>query len=84
MLIFLCYGLEITYDKCRENIVSNLHNTTNPYNKVRANYWLPPTPISSPTFETISALLNYQKTDYLFYLHGSDGQIYYGKNRGTQ
>ena len=75
--VSLCYGLKITYDKCRAAIVPNLNNRDNLYN-TRANTGLTPTPISSPTQATLWALLRYKKSDYLFYLHGSDGQIYYG------
>ena len=75
--VSLCYGLKITYDKCRAAIVPNLNNRENLYN-TRANTGLTPTPISSPTQATLWALLRYKKSDYLFYLHGSDGQIYYG------
>ncbi|MBR6906955.1 endolytic transglycosylase MltG [bacterium] len=49
---------------------SNLYNT-------RQNYGLTPTPISSPTSETINALLNYQKTSAIYYLHDGDGIIHY-------
>ena len=76
--VTLCYNLKITYDKCRENILPHLNDASNPYN-TRANYGLMPTPISSPSVETLSALLTYKKTDYLFYLHSASGQIYYGK-----
>jgi len=36
-----------------------------------------PTPISSPTDETVAALLNYKKTSSIFYLHDAQGVIHY-------
>ncbi len=75
--VTLCYGLKITYDQCRKNILPNLNDATNPYN-TRANYGLMPTPISSPSVETLSALLNFEKTGALYYLHDAQGEIHYG------
>lgn len=75
--VTLCYGLKVTYDQCRQNILPNLNDTTNLYN-TRANYGLMPTPISSPTAETLSALLNFEKTGALYYLHDIEGKIHYG------
>lgn len=74
--VTLCYGLWLVYNKCRENINSNLDDANNLYN-TRQNYWLTPTPISSPTAETINALLNYKKTSAIYYLHDGDGVIHY-------
>ena len=74
--VSLCYGLKLTYNKCRENLNKNLNDASNLYN-TRQNYWLTPTPISSPTVETINSLLNYKKTSAIFYLHDSDGIIHY-------
>lgn len=41
---------------------------------------LPPTPIGNPGLLAISAVLNPTKSDYLFYITGSDGNFYYAKN----
>ena len=77
--ITLCYGEKITYSECTPNfIVQHLTDKNNPYN-TRARAWLPPTPISSPTFSSIMGVLKYNKTDYLFYLHSPNWKIYYGK-----
>lgn len=77
--ITLCYGLEITYDKCLKNIHhTNLRDKANPYN-TRENSGLPPTPICSPTLESVQAVLKHIKTDYLYYLHDNTGGIHYGK-----
>jgi UPF0755 protein len=40
---------------------------------------LPPTPISNPGKESLSAALSPQKTQYLYYLTGRDGKFYYAK-----
>ena len=75
--ITLCYGLKITYDQCRQNILQNLNDANNPYN-TRQLYGLMPTPISSPSVETFSALLHFEKTWALYYLHDTQGEIHYG------
>ncbi len=78
--ITLCYGLKLTYDKCTPSvIVDNLKDSSNLYN-TRAKAWLPPTPISSPTLSSILAVLQYNKTDNLFYLHSPSWKIYYGRS----
>ncbi|HCB51658.1 TPA: hypothetical protein DEP21_03730 [Patescibacteria group bacterium] len=35
--------------------------------------------MSNPAIGTIKAVLDYEKTDYLFYLHDSNGGIHYGR-----
>ncbi|MCX8035121.1 MAG: endolytic transglycosylase MltG [Candidatus Dojkabacteria bacterium] len=50
-----------------------------PYN-TRLNLGLPPTPISNPGLESIDAAVNPKKSDYYYYLHDSQGNIYYAKN----
>lgn len=77
--ITLCYWLQRPYAECTPNvIVKNLDDTSNVYN-TRANAWIPPQPISNPAVTTISAVLNYTNTDYLYYLHDNSGVIHYGK-----
>lgn len=76
--VTLCYGLKITYNKCRENINANLNDASNVYN-TRQNTWLMPTPISSPTADTLNALINYKKTNALYYLHDGNGTIHYAE-----
>lgn len=75
--VSLCYGLKLTYTSCRPAIVPNLSDKSNPYN-TRQNPGLPPSPISSPSSATLWALLNYQKTSALYYLHDKNGGIHYG------
>ena len=47
-----------------------------PYN-TRKYRGLPPTPIANPSISSIHAALYPKKTDYFYYLHGSDGEIHY-------
>jgi UPF0755 protein len=49
-----------------------------PYNTY-TNKGLPPGPINNPGFDSIHAALNPTKTDYLYFLTGNDGNMYYGK-----
>ena len=49
-----------------------------PYN-LRKYRGLPPGPIASPGLESIKAALHPETTDYLYYLHGTDGKIRYAK-----
>jgi UPF0755 protein len=74
--VTLCYWLKITYSKCRDNILANLDDANNLYN-TRQNRGLTPTPISSPTYDTINALINYRKTSALYYLHDEKWGIHY-------
>ena len=73
----ICYGYDITYNECTPKfIVEKLYDKSNPYN-TRQQSGLPPTPISNPSANTINAVLNFKKSDYIFYLHGTDGSIHY-------
>lgn len=77
--ITVCYGKWVTYDACTPAyIVQHLYEDTNPYNTRKVS-WLPPTPISNPSVVTIQWLLNYIKSDYVFYLHDAKGVIYPAK-----
>jgi UPF0755 protein len=49
-----------------------------PYN-VYINLGLPPTPISNPGLEAIDAALYPKETEYLYFLTGRDGKMYYAK-----
>ncbi len=50
-----------------------------PYN-TRKRAGLPPTPIASPSLNSIKSVLNPTKSNYLFYLHNDCGGIHYGRN----
>jgi len=43
------------------------------------NPGLPPGPIANPGLSSIKAAIYPEDSDYLFYLHGADGQIHYAK-----
>ncbi len=49
-----------------------------PYN-TRLYRDLPPGPIASPSLQSIKATISPIETSYLYYLHGSDGQIRYAE-----
>lgn len=49
-----------------------------PYNTYR-NAGLPPTPISNPGFEAISAALNPKQTNYYYYIHDSNGNVHFAE-----
>lgn len=77
--ISLCYGLHQSYKRCTPSIIArNIKDVSNKYN-TRQNTGLTPTPIGNPSFETINAVISYNKTKYLFYLHDSNGGIHYAE-----
>lgn len=53
-------------------------NVDSAYN-LRKYRGLPPGPIANPGLKSIEAALDPQPTDFLYYLHGTDGQIRYAK-----
>lgn len=78
--ITLCYGLEVPYETCTPRVIwTNIRDASNPYN-TRAVGWLPPTPISSVTSASISALLDATPSDFYYYLHDQQGQIHTARN----
>lgn len=53
-------------------------DSPSPYN-IRAKQGLPPGPIANPGLASIRATLKPETTEYLYYLHGIDGQIRYAR-----
>jgi UPF0755 protein len=49
-----------------------------PFNTYK-NTGLPPSPIASPGLSSLKAAYAPEKSDYWFYIHAPNGQIYYGK-----
>jgi len=49
-----------------------------PYNTYK-NTGLPPGPIANPGIEAITAVVYPKKTDYMFYLHDSKGNVHYAR-----
>ncbi len=41
---------------------------------------LPPTPINNPSTDSIEAVMSPTKSDYIFFLAGKDGVVYYATN----
>lgn len=77
--ITLCYGLKEPYETCKPNVIARkISDKSNVYN-TRQNYWMVPQPIANPSLDSILAVLNYKKTEYLYYLHDSSGSIHYGR-----
>lgn len=77
--ITLCYGLKTSYTNCTPAVIArNINDTNNKYN-TRTHRDLPPTPICSPTRESINAVMNPQSSEYLYYLHDMEGNIHYGR-----
>lgn len=78
--ITLCYGLKTGYDFCSPSIIGqNIRDTENIYN-TRVRNWLTPTPIANPSLSTFEALLEFKKTNNLYYLHDASGGIWYASD----
>lgn len=77
--ITLCYGLKEPYETCTPTVISSwIYDENNIFN-TRKHPWILPQSISNPASESFFAVLNYNKTDYLYYLHDNQGGIHYGK-----
>ncbi|OHB00550.1 MAG: hypothetical protein A3E94_02010 [Candidatus Zambryskibacteria bacterium RIFCSPHIGHO2_12_FULL_44_12b] len=63
-----------TYSLTRNDLA-----TDSPYNTY-TNTGLPPGPISSPGLDSLKAAIEPQESDYLYFLHDLDGNIYYAKD----
>lgn len=59
--------------------MADLTDSENPYNTY-THKGLPPTAISNPGLEALKAAADYEKTEYLFFLTGHDGEMYYAKD----
>jgi len=70
--VSLCYGLKMSYLDCTKSVIAeHIRDTDNKYN-TRKVKGITPTPIWNPTADTISWLVNFAKTEYMFYLHNKD------------
>jgi UPF0755 protein len=76
--ITVCYHYRLTSKECRF-AVSKYIKIKTPYN-TRTTLGLPPTPINNPSYTTIDNTLNSLESEYYYYLHDSNGKIYYWKN----
>lgn len=74
--ITVCYPYKLTANECKL-VISKYIWIKSDYN-TRFIIWLPPTPISNPSFETINATLNSKQTSYYYYLHDTTTwKVYY-------
>ena len=74
----VCYGYAKTQKQCSPSFIGSVIRDNNPYN-TRSKRWYTPTPISNVPLDTWDASLNPESSPYYYYLHGSDGQIHYGR-----
>ncbi|MDO4870835.1 MAG: endolytic transglycosylase MltG [Candidatus Saccharibacteria bacterium] len=73
-------GSDVTYQyACRRIGVENNLYINSPYN-TRQNKGLPPTPIASPSLESLLAVANPAKTNYLYFVAGDDEKTYFAEN----
>ena len=76
--ITTCYPYRLTSNQCKL-VISKYVKIKTDYN-TRIILWLPPTPINNPSFTTIDNTLNSQDSQYYYYLHDTNWQIYYWKD----
>jgi UPF0755 protein len=69
---FVYINGKTTFDLTRDDLA----DSSSPYNTY-THKGLPPTPISNPGLNSIEATLNPVKTNYLYFLTGHDGIMYY-------
>ncbi len=75
--ISLCYMFKQPYKLCTPSFIGqHVGDNTNPYN-TRQLKWMPPTPISNPSVNSVLAVLQPQETPYFFYLHDNKWLIHY-------
>ncbi|MBC7504016.1 endolytic transglycosylase MltG [Candidatus Gracilibacteria bacterium] len=75
----VCYGYAKTQKQCTPSFIGNIIQAKNPYN-TRNKLGYPPTPIANVPVSAWTAALNPETSPYYYYLHGSDGQIHYGRS----
>ena len=73
------YALDVPLNELREGeLAAQLRELDSPYNTY-LNNGLPPTPIGNPGRQALAAVLNPIETNYLYYLTGTDGGVYYAE-----
>lgn len=75
--ITACYAYELTSNECKMQL-SKYIAEKNEYN-TRTMVWLPKTPISNPSFDSLNSVINSKDTPYYYYLHDKDWQVHYAK-----
>ncbi len=73
-----CYVINQEREDSWENCEYNL-NYNDPYDTYQ-NYGLPPGPIVNPGEDAIAAVLNPNKTDYLYFVGDLEGKTYFAKD----
>jgi len=76
--ITLCYGLKQPYAVCTPSYIARYVSDKNNVYNTRQQWWMPPTAIANIPVSAIQAVLSYENSDYLYYLHDASGRIYYG------
>ncbi|MDD4409589.1 MAG: endolytic transglycosylase MltG [Candidatus Pacebacteria bacterium] len=71
----LIYFRSSDHPSVNDKNIDSLYNTYN-------HGGLPVGPISNPSLESIEAAIDYQESDYWFYLSASDGKTIFSKNYG--
>ncbi len=74
----VCYGYAKTQKQCTPSFIGSIIQDKNPYN-TRSKQWYTPTPISNVPLPAWNAALKPESSPYYYYLHGSDGEIHYGR-----
>lgn len=74
----VCYSYELTQKECTPTFIWNNIYKKSDYN-TRSKIWLPPTPISNFTDDTMDAVVSPKSSPYYYYLHDLSWNIYYGK-----
>src|SRR5262249_31121727 len=68
----------IAYAVGHKNVTAADTTVDSPYNTY-THAGLPPTPIGSVSLDALDAVYNPTPNDYLFFIGGSDGKVYYAK-----
>ena len=74
----VCYGYAKTQKQCTPSFIGTIIADKNPYN-TRNKQGYPPTPIANIPLSAWTAAASPESSPYYYYLHGSDGQIHYGR-----
>jgi len=65
-------------DFWKASITQDYLESESPFN-TRKMFGLPPTPICNPGLESFQAVVNYQKTNYYYYIHDNNGDVHYAE-----
>jgi UPF0755 protein len=74
----VCYGYAKTQKQCTPSFIGTIIHEKHPYN-TRNKQGYTPTPISNVPISAWNAALKPELSPYYYYLHGTDGQIHYGR-----